>query len=59
MNNSVSNASCVVHEIQPPRPEDVKGIRSLGRPIVGNAIYFATGKHVRSTPFKNQDLSWI
>jgi isoquinoline 1-oxidoreductase beta subunit len=27
-------------------------------PAVANAIYFATGKRLRSTPFKNHDLSW-
>jgi isoquinoline 1-oxidoreductase beta subunit len=27
-------------------------------PAVANAIYFATGKRVRSTPFKSHDLSW-
>jgi isoquinoline 1-oxidoreductase beta subunit len=28
-------------------------------PAIANAIYFATGKRVRSTPFKNHDLTWI
>jgi isoquinoline 1-oxidoreductase beta subunit len=27
-------------------------------PAVANAIYFATRKRIRSTPFKNHDLSW-
>ena len=27
-------------------------------PAIGNAIYQATGKRVRSTPFRNADLSW-
>jgi isoquinoline 1-oxidoreductase beta subunit len=27
-------------------------------PAVANAIWYATGKRIRSTPFKNQDLSW-
>jgi isoquinoline 1-oxidoreductase beta subunit len=27
-------------------------------PAVANAIYFATGKRIRSTPFSRQDLSW-
>ncbi len=27
-------------------------------PAIGNAIYQATGKRVRSTPFSKQDLSW-
>ena len=25
---------------------------------IGNAIFFATGKRVRTTPFKSHDLSW-
>jgi isoquinoline 1-oxidoreductase beta subunit len=27
-------------------------------PAVANAIWFATGKRIRSTPFRDQDLSW-
>jgi isoquinoline 1-oxidoreductase beta subunit len=27
-------------------------------PAVANAIYYATGKRVRSTPFINHDLTW-
>jgi isoquinoline 1-oxidoreductase beta subunit len=27
-------------------------------PAIANAIYYATGKRIRSTPFKNHDLSW-
>ncbi|RLT92971.1 xanthine dehydrogenase family protein molybdopterin-binding subunit [Ketobacter sp.] len=27
-------------------------------PAIANAIYQATGKRVRSTPFRNEDLSW-
>jgi isoquinoline 1-oxidoreductase beta subunit len=27
-------------------------------PAVANAIFYATGKRVRTTPFKNHDLSW-
>jgi len=36
------------------------GERGLGplAPSIANAIYFATGKRVRSTPLINHDLSW-
>ena len=36
------------------------GERGLGplAPAIANAIYFATGKRVRSTPLINHDLSW-
>jgi len=27
-------------------------------PAVANAIYYAMGKRIRSTPFKSHDLSW-
>ena len=27
-------------------------------PAVANAVYYATGKRMRSTPFRNHDLSW-
>jgi isoquinoline 1-oxidoreductase beta subunit len=27
-------------------------------PAIGNAIFQATGKRLRSTPFRKQDLSW-
>ena len=27
-------------------------------PAVANAIFFATGKRIPSTPFKNYDLNW-
>ncbi len=27
-------------------------------PAVGNAIYYATGKRIRSTPFRSHDLTW-
>ena len=27
-------------------------------PAIGNAIFQATGKRLRSTPFRNHDLSW-
>jgi hypothetical protein len=29
-----------------------------GPPAVANAIYYATGKRIRSTPFRSQDLTW-
>ena len=28
-------------------------------PAIGNAIFQATGKRLRSTPFRNHDLSWV
>jgi isoquinoline 1-oxidoreductase beta subunit len=28
------------------------------QPAIGNAIFAATGKRIRRTPFRNQDLSW-
>jgi CO/xanthine dehydrogenase Mo-binding subunit len=27
-------------------------------PAIGNAIFQATGKRLRSTPFSNHDLTW-
>ena len=27
-------------------------------PAIGNAIFAATGKRLRRTPFRTQDLSW-
>ena len=27
-------------------------------PAVANAIYYATGKRIRATPFRSQDLTW-
>ena len=27
-------------------------------PAVANAIYYATGKRIRSTPFRSHDLTW-
>jgi len=27
-------------------------------PAVANAVYYATGKRMRSTPFRNHNLSW-
>jgi isoquinoline 1-oxidoreductase beta subunit len=27
-------------------------------PAVANAIYFATGKRIRTTPFEQHDLTW-
>jgi len=28
-------------------------------PAVANAIYYATGKRIRATPFRSQDLTWV
>lgn len=33
------------------------GVGPIG-PAIGNAIYQATGKRLRTTPFRKQDLSW-
>ena len=27
-------------------------------PAVANAIYYATGKRIRATPFRSQDMTW-
>ena len=39
---------------------DIVGEAPVGPvgPAIGNAIFQATGKRLRSTPFRNHDLSW-